>query len=72
VLLVRSEIGLPTAEADVAEWRRLAGSQLETCTMPGGHWDVLKQPVVQRLARELDRRIAAATDGERAPRAGGL
>jgi pyochelin synthetase len=56
VLLVRSQVGLPTAELDLAEWRRIA-TTLDTLTVPGGHWDILKQPVVQRLADELDKRM---------------
>jgi thioesterase domain-containing protein/acyl carrier protein len=57
-LLVRSRVELPTAEPDLAEWKRLV-SNLETFVLPGGHWDVLRQPMVQMLANELQRRLIA-------------
>ncbi len=62
VLLVRSEIGLPSASVDLEEWRRIAGSGLQTIFLPGGHWDALNAPVVDQLASALDEAIAS---GER-------
>ncbi len=57
-LLVRSRVELPSAEPDLAQWKRLV-ADLDTLVLAGSHWDVLKQPVVQTLADELNRRLAA-------------
>jgi amino acid adenylation domain-containing protein len=57
-LFVRSHVGLPTAEPDLAQWKRLV-VELDTLVLPGSHFDILKQPVVQKLAEELQQRLAA-------------
>jgi amino acid adenylation domain-containing protein len=41
-------------------WGRSALGGVETSTLPGDHYDLLRAPRVERLAHELDRRLAGA------------
>ena len=48
--------------AELAAWSRLAQGGLETSTLPGDHYTLLRQPLVEKLAKELTARLCEAAE----------
>jgi amino acid adenylation domain-containing protein len=52
VLLIRAAQGDPAGESAFAAWKPIAPA-LRTCTVPGTHYEMMREPAVSQIARHI-------------------